>query len=1380
MSAVFHLIFYKAPGRAPPVILRFLIALAQRFGPAYALSSASFVIGLSSRIISLTAATLLVVVPASFSVEKGRTALSGHVPRATARLTAKGRLPATNHLQLSIGLPTRNKPAMDDLLQQLYDPQSTNFHMFLTPAEFTARFGPTEEDYQMVMDFARANGLTVADTHPNRVVLDVEGSVTDVERAFHVALRAYRHPTEPRDFFAPDTEPSVPDNLSVVTVEGLSDYGLPKPLSRKIDPLTLRPQSGSGPSGLYAGNDFRKAYVPGTTLNGSGQTVGLLEFSAYFPSDVTNYENTVGMTNYVPLTTVSIGHPGASTANNVEVALDVEVAIAMAPGLSRVYVYEIRSGPSSILSRMANDNLAKQLSSSWTWTLGPSTTIDDILKQMILQGQSFFQASGDDDAYTGTQALDNASQTTAPLDSTNLTCVGGTTLAMNGSGDSWASETVWNYAQFGGANANVGSGGGISLYYTIPYWQAGVSMANNSGSTTFRNTPDVALTADGIYAAYNNGGSGGVAGTSCAAPLWAGFCALVNQQAMATSGTNVGFLNPALYAIAGGGSYLNCFHDITTGNNIGVNVPGLFNAVAGYDLCTGLGTPNGTNLIDALAPRAPYFLAEPGSRNATNGTSLTLNAIALGATPLSYRWLLNGTNLPASGNISGVTSNILSITAATTNNSGGYQIVASNSFGAVTSGVAVLSVGLPPTFSVQPTSVTVLAGSNATFGASASGSLPLIYQWRKNGTNLANGGGISGATTNTLALTGVTTNSSGNYSLLVTNSFGVATSSVAILTVVLPPVIVGSLTNKTIECGSNATFGATVSGTSPLSYQWSLGGVPVAGATNPSLSLTNVHVPSNIVTLSVTNPYASTISNVLLTVHDTIAPLIGLNGTNLVYIELGTSFSDPGATANDACAGPVSVVVSGGVNTNAVGTNTLVYSAGDGNGNTNATTRTVIVRDTAPPTIVWAFTNLTLAAGSNCAASTPDVTGTNFVMATDSSGALTISQNPTNGSALPLGTNLIVIAAADASGNTAYVTNSITVLDESPPLILSQPQSQTNVVGSTAMFSVGVFACTPLAYQWFFNGTILTNETNSTLTLTPVSLASSGDYSAVISASGGSSTSAIATLTVVLQTAVVGIASSENPSGYKDGVQFVASVSPTNAAGTVSFFTNGVVFDSQTVLVGQALSTNIFDLPRGTNLIGIAYSGDANDLPATNSFEQIVTNHPPTAAAAAYTRIAGSVLNIAVADLATNWNDLDGDTISLTDIGVSTNGVVVTNNAGMLVYSNSNDVADQFICTLIDSWGGTNSETVNITVTQPANPTPTINTIVANPDGSFSLEASGAPGDTYVFETTTDLAPPAAWLQMATNTLGTNGLWQITDGQATNFQQRFYRLKLAE
>jgi len=230
----------------------------------------------------------------------------------------------------------------------------------------------------------------------------------------------------------------------------------------RIDPLKAQPLTGSGPGGYYAGNDFRNAYVPGSALNGAGQAVGLLEFSAYYPSDITNYENTIGLTNYVPLNTVVIGHPGPTTANNAEVALDIEVAIAMAPGLSQVIVYEIRSSPSSILSRMANDNLAKQLSSSWSWSGGPSTTIDSIFQQMAAQGQSFFQASGDDDAYTGTQILDNSSQTTAPGDSTNLTCVGRTSLTMNGAGVSWSSETVWNWNNVG--RLNIGSGGGISTY----------------------------------------------------------------------------------------------------------------------------------------------------------------------------------------------------------------------------------------------------------------------------------------------------------------------------------------------------------------------------------------------------------------------------------------------------------------------------------------------------------------------------------------------------------------------------------------------------------------------------------------------------------------------------------------------------------------------------------------------------------------------------------------------------------------------------------------------------------------------------------------------------------------------------------------------------
>jgi subtilase family serine protease len=551
--------------------------------------------------------------PGKTQAEPDRMILPGHVPSVVARLTPIGRLPATNHLFLAIGLPLRNQIALDELLRQLYDPRTTNFHKFLTPAEFTARFGPTEQSYQAVVGFAEANGLVVGRQHRDRLVLDVEGSVSNVEGAFHVTLHTYRHPSEARNFYAPDTEPSVPTNLPVVTVEGLSDYSLPRPLVHKVAASKVRPLgfNGSGPNHEYAGKDFRNAYVPGTTLNGAGQSVGLLEFSAYYQVDITNYENIIdkiiGLTNYVPLTNAVIllsrHDHGPGTANNDEVALDIEMAISMAPGLSRVIVYETSTNILSILASMADDNLAKQMSCSWTWTGGPSTNIDGILKQMAAQGQSFFQASGDSDAYTGSLMIDNSSQTNSPVDSTNLTCVGGTTLTMNDYGVSWSSETVWNYNLDG--YPNLGSGGGISTYYRIPYWQTNVSMTANSGSTNFRNIPDVALTADNVFVSYDNGDDSGTyyfMGTSCAAPLWAGFCALVNQQYFAANGTTVGFLNPALYAIADGTNYNACFHDITTGNNIGSGTPGLFNAVAGYDLCTGLGTPNGTNLINALAP----------------------------------------------------------------------------------------------------------------------------------------------------------------------------------------------------------------------------------------------------------------------------------------------------------------------------------------------------------------------------------------------------------------------------------------------------------------------------------------------------------------------------------------------------------------------------------------------------------------------------------------------------------------------------------------------------------------------------------------------------------------------------------------------------------
>jgi subtilase family serine protease len=901
--------------------------------------------------------------PIRSSLAADRQFLHGHIPPAAARLQPLGHLPGTNYLNLAIGLPLRNQAELDELLRQLYDPASTNYHKFLTPAESAARFGPTEEDYQAAQDFVRGNGLVVTGTYSNHVVLDIQGRVADVERAFRVTLRTYRHPTEARDFFAPDTEPSLPANLRVMSIEGLSDYSLPRRATRRVKAAKVRPLSfnGSGPGQEYAGSDFRNAYVPGTALDGTGQTVALLEYADYFPVDITNYENivgaTIGTTNYVSLTNVVVGGSAPGTSNNSEVALDIEMAIAMAPKLARVIVYEESATSSSLLNRIATDNLAKQVSSSWlvgNWSSSLATTYDGILEIMATHGQSYFQSSGDNDAYTGSQPLDSG--TTVPVDSPYATVVGGTTLTMNGYGASWSSETVWNYNLDG--NPNEGSGGGISTYYHIPYWQTNVSMASNGGSTTKRNIPDVALTADNVFVSYDNGDTSGTyyfLGTSCAAPLWAGFCALVNQQAAAANPTNsVGFLNPALYAIGTNASYSSCFHDITTGNNIGSHTAGRYYATSGYDLCTGLGTPVGTNLINQLAPQ-PYCLTQPANQTVTATGNAMFSVTVGGLSPFSYRWLFNGTNLPAGANVSGVASNVLTLIAVSTNNAGSYSVVITNISGSVTSSVATLTVNL-------------------------------------------------------------------------------------------------------------------------------------------------------------------------------------------------------------------------------------------------------------------------------------------------------------------------------------------------------------------------------LA---------------STMVLT----------------------------------------SSANPSGYKDSLNFTASLGSSSATGTVQFLTNGVLFNAQTLADGAATSAPIATLPRGTNLIAARYSGDANYLPATNTLSQMVTNHPPVTAAFYTNQYAGLSLKIPVAVLANYWSDADGDALSLTGISVSTNGVVVSNSAGTLVYYNSNNVADLFVCAVSDGWGGTNFQNVYIAVVAlPANAIPAITSVVPGANGTISINLAGMAGLTYVLQATTNLIPPGNWLPLATNVPDTSGVWLLSE--PANLPQQFYRLEL--
>ena len=572
---------------------------------------------MTSKLFRMVASVALMARCIEAASAEDRHILDTRVPEMAKHLPMLSRLPATNQMHFAIGLPLRNQDTLGQLIRQLYDPASTNFHAYLTPGQFTEKFGPTDQDYQRLMDFARSNRLEVVRTYGNRGLLAVSGSVADVERTFQVRMGFYQHPTEDRQFYAPDRAPSLDQGLPVIYVRGLDNYVTSRPIPHRTHPLLLGhniPAGGSATNGTYIGSDFRNAYVPGSPLNGAGQVVGLFEGTGYHPNDIAEYEAHAGLTTLVPLVNVpGAFFPLATNTDTGECSLDIEMAIAMAPGLTQVNIYESATAVEE-MEDMVNTNsgvaLPNQISSSWGDTVG-DTSIVPALLQMAAQGQTFFQAAGDWGAYGSSAVwLDPTSPNNIGLN--YMTLVGGTELVMNGAGASYNSETVWNNDDPPNTNGSLAkdeSGGGILVNVPIPFYQQPINMSRNLGSTQWRNSPDVAICADQVCVIDDDGGVGGSDGTSAASPLWAGFAALVNQQATAQGKPPVGFLNPALYEIGQSPYYTSCFKDIIVGNNTNLYSPNLYYATDGYDLCTGWGTPNGTNLINALVGYAgPVFV----------------------------------------------------------------------------------------------------------------------------------------------------------------------------------------------------------------------------------------------------------------------------------------------------------------------------------------------------------------------------------------------------------------------------------------------------------------------------------------------------------------------------------------------------------------------------------------------------------------------------------------------------------------------------------------------------------------------------------------------------------------------------------------------------
>jgi hypothetical protein len=282
----------------------------------------------------------------------------------------------------------------------------------------------------------------------------------------------------------------------------------------------------------------------------------------------------------------------------------------------------------------------------------------------------------------------------------------------------------------------------------------------------------------------------------------------------------------------------------------------------------------------------------------------------------------------------------------------------------------------------------------------------------------------------------VTTNGTVNISAVGTNTLtyrasdGNGNTNTVTRTVIVrdttPPVISWSFTNLTLSADSNCV--AAMPDTTGTNY---IRASDLSGALTITQTPTN-NAPlapgTNLVVITVADASGNkSYSTNRVIVFDQTPPVIVLNGAAQLTNELGSAFTDPGALAADACGGLLSFVTNGAVNISVIGTNVLTYRAVDTSGNTNIATRTIIVRDTTLPVISWSFTNLLLVAGTNSAVPMPDVTGTNFILATDLSGAVVVTQTPTNNTLLPLGTNVVLLTATDASGNAAVSTNAIVV-----------------------------------------------------------------------------------------------------------------------------------------------------------------------------------------------------------------------------------------------------------------------------------------------------------------------------------------------------------------
>ena len=536
-------------------------------------------------VIGLLAAPLpiiaLIASPALAATRPATQTLRGDVVQAVGHSARVGAVPAGRSITVTVSLAGRDSAGLADFLKQVADPASAQYKHYLTVQQFADRFGASQADIAQVTAYLKGQGLTVAKPTANRLSVQASGTAAQVQKAFGTSLATYHDAAAKRDFFANSAAPVLPAAIAaaVTDVAGLSDYATYHHSSiRRAQPqAATRAVTGLTPAKARTGYNVASAISAGYT--GAGSTVALLEFSAFKQTNVTTYDKNFSLTPSAPAV-VKAGGGTTDLSGEDEVELDIEVVQALAPGAA-IKVYEAPNSDAGEIALYSSvvSNDVPVISTSWgideaDETASNRTALDTDFQEAAAQGQSIYAASGDsgsDDAGTGGTSVD------FPASDPYVTGTGGTTLTLTSAG-AWSKETAWN-----------GSGGGVSSYFATPSFQSGV----NTGSK--RSVPDVAADANPSsgWAIYTEGAWYEFGGTSAAAPNWAAFTAIYNDEAKAKSKPAFGYANATIYNLASSSSYSSAFHDAKTGSN------GAYSAGTGYDKVTGWGSYNGAGFLSA-------------------------------------------------------------------------------------------------------------------------------------------------------------------------------------------------------------------------------------------------------------------------------------------------------------------------------------------------------------------------------------------------------------------------------------------------------------------------------------------------------------------------------------------------------------------------------------------------------------------------------------------------------------------------------------------------------------------------------------------------------------------------------------------------------------